>query len=34
MKDKLPEPKKLIEVVDMGIDDPKLATNAFAEVLE
>lgn len=34
MKDKLPEPKKLMEVVDMGLEDPKLSTNAFAEVLE
>lgn len=34
MKDKLPEPTKLIEIVDMGLEDPKLATNAFAEVLE
>eukprot|EP00352_Strombidinopsis_acuminata_P002398 CAMPEP_0176389426 /NCGR_PEP_ID=MMETSP0126-20121128/38372_1 /TAXON_ID=141414 ORGANISM="Strombidinopsis acuminatum, Strain SPMC142" /NCGR_SAMPLE_ID=MMETSP0126 /ASSEMBLY_ACC=CAM_ASM_000229 /LENGTH=120 /DNA_ID=CAMNT_0017758243 /DNA_START=1654 /DNA_END=2016 /DNA_ORIENTATION=- len=34
MKDKLPEPKTLAEIVNMGIEDPKLSTNAFAEVLE
>ena len=32
--DKLPDPKKLIDIVDMGILEPELATNCFAEVLE
>lgn len=32
--DKLPNPKKLIDIVDMGILDPELATSCFGEILE
>jgi hypothetical protein len=34
LSDKLPDPKKLMDIIDQGILDPELATNAFAEVLE
>lgn len=33
LSDKLPEPKKLIEIAQMGVDNPEIATNAFAELL-
>ena len=32
--DKLPDPKKLIEIVDFGINNPDLATSALGEILE
>lgn len=32
--EKLPDPKKLIDIIDFGIMDPELATSCFAEVLE
>ena len=34
LADKLKDPKKLIELVDAGIEDPEIATCAFAEILE
>ena len=34
LSDKCSDPKKMIDVVNAGIADPKLATNAIAEVLE
>lgn len=34
LSDKLPEPKKLIDIVEAGIENPEIATCAFAEVLE
>ena len=34
LADKLPDPKKLIELVDYGIENPEVATNVVAEVLE
>jgi len=33
LSDKLHDPKKLIEIAQMGAADPELATNAFAELL-
>ena len=33
LSDKLGDPKKLIEIAQMGAADPELATNAFAELL-
>lgn len=32
--DKLAEPKKLIDIVDLGVSDPDLATSCFGEILE
>lgn len=32
--DKLPNPKKLIDIVDFGINNPDLATCCFGEILE
>ena len=32
--DKLPEPKKLIDLINLGIADPEVATSCFAELLE
>lgn len=32
--DKVPDPKKLIEIIDYGISNPELATSCFGEVLE
>lgn len=32
--DKLPNPKKLIDIADFGIKTPDLATSAFGELLE
>ena len=34
LADKLKDPKKLIELVDAGIEDPEVATCALAEILE
>ena len=34
LSDKLRDPKKLIEIVEAGIENPEIATCAFAEVLE
>ena len=34
LSDKLSDPKKLIEIVEAGIENPEIATCAFAEVLE
>lgn len=34
VKDKLPEPKTLEEIVNYGIENPEAATNCFAEILE
>lgn len=33
LSDKLPDPKKLIEIAEMGVREPELATNCFAELL-
>jgi small subunit ribosomal protein S29 len=33
-RDKLPAPKTLLEIAKFGIDEPDLATCAFAEILE
>ena len=33
LSDKLPDPKKLIELAQMGVDNSEVATNAFAELL-
>jgi len=32
--EKLPDPKKLIDIIDLGIMDPELATSCFGEILE
>lgn len=32
--DKLPNPKKLIELIDLGIAEPEIATCCLAELLE
>ena len=34
LSDKLRDPKKLIEIVDAGINDPEVSVSAFGEVLE
>jgi len=34
LSEKLPEPKKLIDIVEAGIENSEIATCAFAEVLE
>lgn len=34
LADRLPNPKKLIDIVNIGITQPELSTNAFAEILE
>ena len=34
LSDKLSDPKTLMQVVEYGINNPELATNAIAEVLE
>ena len=34
LSDKCSDPKKLMDIVDAGIADPELATNAIAEILE
>lgn len=34
LSDKLADPKTLIQIVDEGIANPELATNAVAEVLQ
>jgi hypothetical protein len=34
VKDKLPEPKTLDEIVKYGIENPEAATNCLAEILE
>lgn len=34
LSDKLSEPKKLIDIVEAGIENSEIATCAFAEVLE
>ena len=34
LSDKLRDPKKLIEIVDAGINDPEISVSAFGEVLE
>jgi small subunit ribosomal protein S29 len=33
LSDKLRDPKKLIEIAQAGVDDPEVAINAFAELL-
>ena len=33
LSDKLSDPKKLVEIARMGVDNAELATNAFAELL-
>lgn len=33
LSDKLRDPKKLIEIAQMGVDNAEVATNAFAELL-
>lgn len=32
--DQLPDPKKLIDIIDLGIANPDLSTCCFAEILE
>jgi small subunit ribosomal protein S29 len=34
LSDKLRDPKKLIDIVDAGINDPEISVSAFGEVLE
>lgn len=34
LSDKLPDPKLLLDIVEAGIENPEVATCAFAEVLE
>jgi len=34
LSDKLTDPKLLIHIVEEGINNPEIATNAIAEVLE
>tara|TARA_B110001450_G_C17381051_1_gene383736 strand:+ start:131 stop:418 length:288 start_codon:yes stop_codon:yes gene_type:complete len=34
VSDKCPDPKKIMDIIDVGTADPMLATNAVAEVLE
>ena len=34
LSDKLSDPKLLIQLVDEGINNPEIATNAIAEILE
>ena len=34
VSDKLSDPKKLIDIVNIGLEDPMLATCAIAEILE
>ena len=34
LSEKCDDPKKLMDIVQAGIDDPELATNAIAEILE
>jgi small subunit ribosomal protein S29 len=34
LSDKLADPKLLIQIVEEGINNPEVATNAIAEVLE
>jgi len=34
LSDKLTDPKLLINIVEEGINNPEIATNAIAEVLE
>ncbi len=34
LSDKLADPKLLIQIVEEGINNPEIATNAIAEVLE
>jgi hypothetical protein len=34
LSDKLADPKTMIQLIDFGIDNPELATNVIAEVLE
>jgi small subunit ribosomal protein S29 len=34
LSDKLTDPKLLIQIVEEGINNPEIATNAIAEVLE
>ena len=34
LSQKCDDPKKLMDIVQAGIDDPELATNAIAEILE
>lgn len=34
LADKCPDPKKLIDIVNVAKKDPKLSTNAIAEILE
>lgn len=34
LSDKLSDPKTLMQIVDEGIANPDLATNAIAEILE
>jgi len=34
LSDKLADPKTLIQLVDEGINNPEIATNAIAEILE
>ena len=34
VSDKLADPKKLMDIVNVGLEDPMLATCAIAEILE
>lgn len=34
VSDKCPDPKTLMDIIEVGVSDPMLATNAIAEVLE
>lgn len=34
LSDKLADPKLLIQIVEEGINNPEIATNAIAEILE
>jgi len=33
MSDKLEAPKKLIDIVNYGLENPEASTNAYAEIL-
>jgi hypothetical protein len=34
VSDRCPDPKKLMDIVEVGKKDPLLATNAIAEILD
>jgi hypothetical protein len=34
VSDKCPDPKTLMDIINTGVADPMLATNAIAEILE